>query len=71
MEPENMTGWRKKQVDDLKSWDYAYMRRDIGFSHDMGDMIAGRVRDVLAVIGVVACIFAAGVAMGVLWWNLK
>ena len=54
----------------MTEWDYEYMKRDtfpIGFEHGYADTVAGVVRTGLAIVGVVALVFAVGFLSGYFW----
>jgi hypothetical protein len=54
----------------MTDWDYKYLHKDshpIGFEHSYADTVAGVVRTGLAIVGVVALVFAVGFMWGYFW----
>jgi hypothetical protein len=54
----------------MTNWDYKYLQKDshpIGFEHSYADTVAGVVRTGLAIVGVVATVFAIGFLSGYFW----
>jgi len=50
--------------------DYKYLNKEshpIGFEHDYADTVAGVIRTGLAIVGVVALVFAIGFLSGYFW----
>ena len=54
----------------MRDWDYSYLKREsrdsfpVGFEHGFADTLAGVIRTALAILGVVAVVFAAGFLSG-------
>jgi hypothetical protein len=54
----------------MTEWDYKYLKKDsfpTGFEHGYADTVAGVVRTGLAIVGVVALVFAIGFCAGYFW----
>jgi hypothetical protein len=54
----------------MNDWDYSYIKKDtfpMGFEHSYADTMAGVIRTGLAIVGVVALIFAIGFLSGYFW----
>ena len=54
----------------MTEWDYKYLKKDnfpIGFEHGYADTMVGVVRTGLAILGVVALVFAIGFLSGYFW----
>ena len=54
----------------MTDWDNSYIKKDtfpMGFEHSYADTVAGVVRTGLAIVGVVALVFAIGFCAGYFW----
>ena len=54
----------------MTEWDYKYLQKNshpIGFEHSYADTMVGVVRTGLAILGVVALVFAIGFLSGYFW----